>query len=158
MPVDLSVFKDATPYKGFKDQDWKTLSDLLTEVSVSMGSYVFKEGAPGDGFYWIRSGKIKISKQIIPEGKKSPQEHLITLLVSGQIFGEMALVDKAPRSADATAESDALLFFLPHEAYEKIKQEKPETALRIQDILVMTLCSRIREANKAFETIRFWCT
>src|SRR6516225_8992193 len=107
MTVDLSVFKDAAPYRAFKEQDWKVLSDLLKEVQVSSGSYVFKEKDPGDGFYWIRAGKVKISKQIIPEGKKTPQEHLLTVLTSGQIFGEMALVDQEPRSADAIAESDS---------------------------------------------------
>jgi CRP-like cAMP-binding protein len=158
MPVDLSVFKDAAPYRGFKEADWKVLSDLLKEVQAPSGSYVFKENDPGDGFYWVRSGKVKISKQVVPEGKKAPQEHLLTVLTSGQILGEMALVDRAPRSADAIAESDVVLFYLPHAEYENIQKDQPGTALRIQDVLVGTLCSRIREANRSFELIRFWCT
>ena len=158
MPVDLSVFKDALPYRNFKEEDWKILSDILQQVQVSSGSHVFKEKDPGDGFYWIRSGKVKISKQIIPEGKKAPQEHLLTVLTAGNIFGEMALVDQEPRSADAIAESDVVLYYLPHAGYEKLQKEQAATALRIQDMLVVTLCSRIREANRSFETIRFWCT
>ncbi len=158
MPVDLSVFKDAAPYRGFKEADWKTLSETLREVRVSAGSPVFKENAPGDGFYWVRSGKIRISRQVVPDGKKTTQEQLLTVLSAGQIFGEMALVDGEPRSADAVADSDAALYFLAHPEYEKLKQNQPATALRIQDMLVVTLCSRIREANRAFETIRFWCT
>ena len=158
MAVDLSVFKDAAPYRGLREADWKTLSELLKEVPLSTGQPVFKEKDPGDGFYFIRSGKVKISKQVIPEGKKKPQEHLLTVLTAGQIFGEMALVDGEPRSADAVSENEAMLFFLSHTAYEELKREQPATALRIQDILVTTLSSRIREANRAFETIRFWCT
>ncbi|HJT23888.1 MAG TPA: cyclic nucleotide-binding domain-containing protein [bacterium] len=158
MPVDLSVFKDAAPYRGLREPDWKALSELLKEVSFKTGSSVFKENDPGDGFYWVRAGKIRISRQVTPEGRKDKQEQLLTVLTAGHIFGEMALVDGEPRSADAIAESDAVLFFLSHAVYEKLKQNQPATALRIQDMLVVTLCSRIREANRAFETIRFWCT
>jgi CRP-like cAMP-binding protein len=158
MPVDLSVFKDAAPYRGFKEKDWMVLSSLLKEVSFKANDSIFKENDPGDGFYWVRSGKVKISRQFIPEGKKSPQENLLSLLGAGQIFGEMALVDGAPRSADATAEGDLVLYYLPQRDYEKLQREEPGIALRIQDFLVVTLCSRIREANRSFETIRFWFT
>ncbi|HVZ79878.1 MAG TPA: cyclic nucleotide-binding domain-containing protein [bacterium] len=158
MAVDLNVFKDALPYRGFRDEDWKALAEVLTEVRSASGSRVFRENDPGDGFFWIRSGKVKISRQVLPEGKKTPQEQLLTVLTAGQVFGEMALVDKAPRSADATAESDTVLFHLSEAAYEGLQKAHPGTALRIQDVIVMTLCSRIREANRSFELIRFWCT
>jgi CRP-like cAMP-binding protein len=158
MPVDLSVFKDAAPYRGFKEQDWNALSGILREFRISSGSRIFNENDPGDGFYLIRSGKVRISRQVVPEGKRAPQEQLLTVLTAGQIFGEMALVDKEPRSADTVAESDTVLFFLSHTEYEKLKQAHPETALKIQDLLVVTLSGRLREANRTFETIRFWCT
>ena len=119
---------------------------------------MFKENDPGDGFYFIRAGKIKISKQVLPEGKKIPQEHLLTVLTAGSLFGEMALVDGAPRSADAIAEDDSVVFYLSQSDYEKLEKEQPGTALRIQDLLVVTLCSRIRAVNRSFEIIRFWCT
>ena len=158
MPVDLSVFKDAAPYRGFRAEDWMLLANVLKEVPFQSGSKVFRENDPGDGFYWIRSGKIRISRQVIPEGKKDPQEQLLTFLTAGNIFGEMALVDGAPRSADAAAADAVILFHLSQADYEKIQKQQPETALRIQDVLVVTLCSRIRAANRSFEIIRFWCT
>lgn len=158
MSVDLSVFQDAAPYKGFKEADWKVLAGLLKEVRVADGRPVFKEGDEGDGFFWIRSGKVKISRQVTPEGRKEKQEQILTVLTAGNIFGEMALVDGAPRSADAVVEGDAVLYHLPHAAYEVLQKEHPGTALRIQDMLVVTLSSRIRAANRSFEIIRFWCT
>lgn len=158
MAVDLSVFKDAAPYRGFKDEDWAALSSRLQERKVPAGGFVFKENDPGDGFFFIRSGRIKISKQVVPEGKKAPQEHLLTVLTAGSLFGEMALVDGAPRSADAIAEESAVLFHISQKDYEGLEKEKPSTALRIQDLLVVTLCSRIRAVNRSFEIIRFWCT
>lgn len=158
MSVDLSIFKGALPYRGFRDEDWAALSAALTETQFAAGTRIFRENDPGDGFFWVRSGKVKISRQVMPEGKKTAQEQLLTFLTAGQVFGEMALVDKAPRSADAIAEADTTLFYLSEAAYEALEKEHPATALRIQDVIVMTLCSRIREANRSFELIRFWCT
>ena len=158
MSVDLSVFRMAVPYRGFKEQDWKILSERLKEVRVQAGSRVFKENDPGDGFYFIRSGKIRISRQIVPEGRNIPQEQLLTVLPAGNIFGEMALVDGAPRSADAIAEEETVLYYLPQAGYVKLQQEQPDTALRIQDMLVVTLCSRIRSVNRSLEIISFWLT
>ncbi|HTC19888.1 MAG TPA: cyclic nucleotide-binding domain-containing protein [bacterium] len=158
MPVDLSVFKSAAHYREFQSQDWDLLAERLREVRPSAGHMVFREKEPGDGFYFIRAGKVKISKQVVPEGKKTPQELLLAVLTAGSLFGEMALVDGTPRSADAVVEESAILFYLSQEEYEKLQKEHPSTALRIQDILVSTLCSRIREANRSFELIRYWCT
>jgi len=158
MAVDLTVFKDAAPYRGFKEADWKILSEILKETPAQMGDFIFKESEPGNGFYFIRGGKVKISKQVIPEGKKAAQEHLLNILTAGNVFGEMALVDGAPRSADAIAEENSVLYHLAQADYEKLEREQPATALRIQDLLVVTLCSRIRAVNRSFEIIRFWCT
>jgi CRP-like cAMP-binding protein len=158
MAVDLSVFIKAAPYRGFKEQDWKVLSERLKEVRVKAGLHVFKENDQGDGFYLVRSGKIRISRQIVPEGRNAPQEQLLTLLPAGNIFGEMALVDGAPRSADAIAEEETVLYYLPQADYVKLQQEHPDTALRIQDMLVVTLSSRIRSVNRSLEIISFWLT
>jgi CRP-like cAMP-binding protein len=158
MAVDLSVFKSAAPYRGFQEQDWSILADRLKEVRPSAGHMVFQEKEPGDGFYFIRAGKVKISKKVVPEGKKAPQEMILAVLTAGNLFGEMALVEGMPRSADAIVEESAILFYLSQEDYERLERENPSTALRIQDLLVTTLCSRIREANRSFELIRFWCT
>src|SRR5690349_3903230 len=128
MAVDLSVFQSAAPYRGFKEQDWKILSGLLKETPFQAGAFIFKENDPGDGFYWIRSGKVKISRKVVPEGKREPQEHLLTVLTAGHVFGEMALVDGAPRSADAIAEDGAVLYYLSQGEYEKLEKEQPATA------------------------------
>ena len=158
MPVDLSVFRDAAPYRGLKEADWDILSGLFREVPFPDGSLVFREQDPGDGFYLVRSGKVRIFRRVVPEGRKTPLEQLLTVLTAGSLFGEMALVDGEPRSADAVVEGDTILYHLSRGDYGRLKQSRPATALRIQDMLVVTLSSRIRAANRSFEIIRFWCT
>jgi CRP/FNR family cyclic AMP-dependent transcriptional regulator len=158
MTVDLTLFQKDPNYRGFKPEDWALLSNYLDEISFKAKSRIFKESDPGDGFYWIRQGNVRISRSFIPEGQKKSQENLLTVLAPGNVFGEMALIDQAPRSADATTETDVVLFFLSNDKYKKLCQEHPSTAMAIQDTLTRTLSTRIREANKSFETIRFWCS
>jgi CRP-like cAMP-binding protein len=86
MPVDVSIYKSALPYRGFTEEDWTVLSNTFTEVPVKAGSVIFKENAPGDGFYWVRAGKVRISRQVVQEGKTKAQEQLLTLLTAGNIF------------------------------------------------------------------------
>jgi CRP-like cAMP-binding protein len=155
-PVDMSVFQSVSSYRAFTPEDWSVLSNVLVEKHVPAGEKVFMENDPGDGFYWIRSGKVRISRMVVSQEKRSKQEQLLALLTSGNIFGEMALVDGAARSADASAENDTVVYYLAHPDYEKLKKDHPSTALRIQDVLVQTLSSRIRAVNRSFEVIQFW--
>jgi CRP-like cAMP-binding protein len=158
MPIDTSVFRDALPYRDFKPDDWKNLGGALVEVKVGKGHSLFREGDPGDGMYFIRSGHVRILRRVQVEGRSETQEQLLTVLDAGGIFGEMALIDGDNRSADAVPEEGAVLYHLRGPAYDILKREHPVTALRLQDLLVVTLCSRLRAANKSFEIIKFWLT
>ncbi len=158
MSVDISVFKTAIPYRSFKERDWTILAERLQVVNIPCDQAVFKEGDEGNGFFLLRSGKIKIRRMVDPEEKGRHQEQLLTILSAGQLFGEMVLAGDASRSADAVAVEDAVLYHLSQADYENLKTREPGTALRIQDIVVNTLCSRLREANRSYEIIQFWLT
>ncbi len=62
---------------------------------------IFKEGEPGDRCYIITTGKVRISKYIWNIG-----EEALAVLKPGDYFGEMELIDKCPRSANATTNDD----------------------------------------------------
>jgi CRP/FNR family cyclic AMP-dependent transcriptional regulator len=156
MGVDLSIFQDAALYHSFGETDWSVLAQAFREVAVPPGSALFHEGDPGDGFYLVRSGHMRMRRMVKAEGGTEPKEQLLTVVNAGQLFGEMALVDQVARSADAMSEEGAKLYHLTGLEFERLKKEAPFTALKIQDLLVATLCDRLRAANKNFEVIKFW--
>jgi CRP-like cAMP-binding protein len=156
MAVDLSIFQDALPYRSFREEDWGALSIAFREVVVPPGTVIFREGDSGDGFYLVRSGHVKILRRVAVEGREGLQEQLLAVLDAGQLFGEMALVEKYARSADAVSDEGAVLYHLSGDDFELLKTAAPSTALHLQDILVVTLCGRLRAANKNFEIIKFW--
>ncbi len=77
------------------------------------GQVIFKEGANGDWIYVVDEGKIELSKQV--EGRKV----VIEILNPGDIFGEMAYIDKTPRSATATAVGTTVVGILDRDFFDK---------------------------------------
>src|SRR4051794_24573253 len=83
-------------FAGLKPQAIELLAKVATEESHALGTKIFQHGDAGDKLYLILEGKVRISRDVAGMG-----EEALAVLGPGQIFGEMALLDEAPRSADA---------------------------------------------------------
>ncbi len=139
--------------KGFKEltqSDTDAISAVAEEITVKSGEFIFHEEGPGDAMYIIKSGSVKITKKV------KDQENTIALLNPGEFFGEMALLDGLPRSASAKAASDVIILKITRNNYMLLRQQHPQTALKIIDILIKVLSNRLRQANKNLEVISFW--
>jgi len=106
------------------------------EKQLRAGETLFKEGDAGDEMYLIRSGKIKIVKDM--EGTTKT----LTVIGEGEFFGEMALLDKSPRSAAAIAESDAKLIIVDRDAFLSSVNKNP-----FIKYIIETLTTRLRKTN-----------
>jgi CRP/FNR family cyclic AMP-dependent transcriptional regulator len=106
------------------------------EKQLTSGEVLFKEGDAGDEMYLIRSGKIKIVKDL--EGNKKT----LAVIGEGEFFGEMALLDKSPRSAAAIAETDAKLIIVDRDAFLSSVNKNP-----FIKYIIETLTTRLRKTN-----------
>jgi CRP/FNR family transcriptional regulator, cyclic AMP receptor protein len=102
------------------------------------GSVVFEEGDPASRMYVIVSGAVRIEKRV---GQRSLT---LAVLGTGEAFGEMALLEDAPRSASAVVERAARLLEIDEAAFEELVRNNGEVALR----LLRRLSARLREANR----------
>ncbi|MBA4397457.1 MAG: Crp/Fnr family transcriptional regulator [Syntrophus sp. (in: bacteria)] len=85
----------------------EVLASLLRKRSIRKGDFLFHKGDEGTALYIIYKGLIKIA---VPAGRG--EEVTLAILTDGDFFGEMALLDDMPRSADATALEDTQLYVL----------------------------------------------
>ncbi len=110
------------------------IAQISTEIQLSQNDFIFKEGGAGDSLYIIISGNVNIIKN----------SQLITLLSNGDCLGEMALLDREPRSADAVAKDETILLKIDQEGFYELMAGNSE----IMREIVKMLAQRLRSMNK----------
>jgi CRP-like cAMP-binding protein len=147
---DVNYLTKYAPFKSFDGNDLEALGSVGEEKLIKKDEMVFDEDSKGDSMYVIKSGAVKIIKKV------KNQENTIAVLNPGEFFGEMALLDGLPRSAAVRATADSELFMIGLTDYQKLRREKPHSALKLMDIIIKVLSNRLRQANKNLEVISFW--
>ena len=134
----ITTLKKVELFSNISRKDLYHVSQITEEVDFLEGEIIFNEGDFGDYMLVIAKGKVQIHK-----GKKIIEE-----ISEGECFGEMAILDSEPRSADATAMEDCILF--------KINQRDFSQVLSIQNDVMMSivkiLTKRLRETTKKVYT------
>ncbi len=102
------------------------------------GAVIFEEGDPGSRLYVIQTGQVRVVK------RTGGRAVTLARLGPGEFFGEMALLDRQPRSASALVDEPARILELDEAAFERLVLERGEVALRI----LKRLSRRLREANR----------
>jgi CRP/FNR family cyclic AMP-dependent transcriptional regulator len=120
----------------------RRIANLGIEEDYQAGGVIFKEGDQGDKMYLILSGAVRIGRQVPGMG-----EEALAVLRAGTHFGEMALIDDFPRSADARAHESCKLFVIRKEDMEDLLFVDRDLAYDLLWSFIRTLSSRLRETN-----------
>lgn len=118
------------------------LAAALEPSDYSDGQSVFVEGDPGDSMYFIASGCIRIEKRVSSGTSKT-----LTVLESGDYFGEMALLDQKPRSASALASGDSRVLRLSKAAFDQIQAGSSAAGMSMLFAMIRTSSERIRRLS-----------
>ena len=129
-------------FAGLTPVALELLSRLATEESHALGTKIFQHGDPGDKLYVILDGKVRISRDVPGMG-----EEALAVLGPGAVFGEMALLDESPRSADARVHERCRVLALPKDAFEDLLFLHKDLAYEVLWSVVRMLTQRLREAN-----------
>lgn len=125
----------------FKYLSYNELTQVLnntTVLVVEKDQSIVKEGEPGNDLFIVLEGKVRVHKGEVD----------IVSLVSGAHFGEMALIDKAPRSADVTAQSQGQLLVISRDNFFKIIKSEPRMANKLLWSFLQELSTRLRTTNE----------
>ena len=133
-------------FKGFGDEDLTDLAALLRELKVGKGDVLFRKSSEGNALYFIREGAIKI---VLPS--RLGDERIITIFSAGDFFGEMALLDGLPRSADAVAIQSSRLLVLDRSDFLRFLNTN-DTAM---EKILATLSIRLRKTDELLEDASF---
>ncbi|MBW3671759.1 MAG: cyclic nucleotide-binding domain-containing protein [Acidobacteria bacterium] len=129
--------------RGLSAAEMKLLATFSAEERFHSGSMIFREGDAGDKLYIILDGRVRISKFIPGVG-----EEALAVLGRGDFFGEMALIDEQPRSADAKAhETPATVLSIDRGTLNEILSMDPHASLQFLNLLCRMISGRLREIN-----------
>ncbi len=114
------------------------IMNITKGLEVKQGDPIIKDGEIGEDLFIILNGMVNVHK-----GEK----HLVTLK-DGDHFGEMALVDKAPRSADVTASTSVKLLKISRGDFFEVIRKESQLASKLLWSFVQVLSDRLRKTNK----------
>jgi signal transduction histidine kinase len=121
--------------------DLATLRGLARERTLVAGEEVFKEGDAGDGVYVVKAGRVEISVSVGQSGRQ-----VFSQVEAGEMFGEMAVIEDKPRSANAVARLATTVYFIPREGMLTLVNASPVLAQE----LLREISHRLREFNRQY--------
>lgn len=135
-----------TIFKGLTGEELDRVVEIMGIREYKRNEVIFLEGDPGDCFYLVLSGEIRIFK-LSSDGR----EKTLALIGAGDFFGEMALIEAKARSASAGTLTKARLAVLHRDHFNQLIFEHPEIALK----MIVQLAERLRQANQQIESLAF---
>ncbi len=133
-------------FSGLAPADLVRLAEGLRTRRFRRGEVLFHQGDPGDSLFIVSSGAVKI---VLPS--EEGDEAILTSIRPGSFFGELALLDGAPRSATAVAMEPTETLVLRREAFRALIDTSPEA----RDALLAALAGELRRLTAHVEELHF---
>ena len=130
-----NVLSDVPLFSGLSKRHLNKIADVAQSQRFPRYTTIVRAGEPGDTFFVILNGTVLV---------KSPGKRA-TRLAAGDSFGEMALLDDAPRSATVEADDEVFVMLLGRKAFNGILAREPKIAIA----LLRTLAHRLRTAESS---------
>ncbi len=143
MAIDHAALRKVALFESLLPEHLKLVAGIVEERTYQPSTTIFKDGDIADRFFFIISGKVRISKQIPGMG-----EEALAILEPGDYFGEMALIDDSPRSADAITNTTVVVGCIAKATFEDLLFMNKDLAYDMLWTFVRTLSARLRDANE----------
>lgn len=133
----LEIFKDLNSFEVAK------VGKLLKAFDSKKGDRIVNMGESGDSLFIVKSGEA-----IVTRDDGQGKEETLAVLGEGDHFGEIALIDMQPRSADVSAMEDSIFLEIKRKDLEDLFSHDSSLAAKVYHSFALTLCRRLRDANE----------
>ena len=146
-PLEFATLLGMNPlFSGLGATSIQNIAALCQRREIPAGRVLFAKGDVGDAMYGVRRGLVRIEM-----ATAGGERLIIDVLGPGDLFGEIALLDGHPRTADAVAAEACELFVLARDTFLGYLERDPKLAVKIIELL----CRRIRSTNDRMEETIF---
>ena len=143
------ILSKVPAFSGLSPRELKEVASIVHKREYRLGEPVFSQGDPGLGMYIIQEGEVSITLS-----GKDNEERELAVLSEGDFFGELALLDESPRSANARCKTECVLigFFRP-DLFELI-EKKHQLGIKIIFKLAEIVAQRLRNTDKELSKVK----
>ena len=138
-PEYSELLQKVALFQSVDGEELTRIASLLTPRDVPKDAHVVTQDEPGDALFIIAKGRMKV----VLYGDNG-REVILTLLKAGDFFGEMALLDDLPRSANVIALADSRVLVLKRDLFAEHIRKSPTTALNVMG----EISRRLRRADE----------
>lgn len=124
---------------------------FVVEKTLPKGAPLYVEHMLGETMYIVKSGQVKISKNLPQIGEKT-----LLAMGPGDFFGELALFDTSQRLTNAVCAAETEIYLLPADAFRKLMITEPAIALKFITVMTKIFSQRLRKNESLFADFFTW--
>ncbi len=133
-------------FADLKDNELETISRILYVNTYQRGQLIFQEGEDGNALFVVLKGRVKVCLY-----DEEGREYVLDVIGKDGFFGELALIDELPRSANAIAMEGSDLLIVRRADFTKLLMENPSISINILKVLA----GRLRVADERIKWLAF---
>mgnify|MGYP002640856399 CR=1 FL=1 len=144
--MDRTLYRKIVTYvplfRQLSPQELESVIGISRLLKVKRGTTIIKEGEQGTAMYIMVEGKARVFKRL--------QNNELTQLAdleAPSVFGEMALIDRSPRSASVGTLTDTILYQVDLSEFNKLREAYHPAAYKVLRELAPLICARLRQIN-----------
>jgi len=145
---DIVILGEVPLFQELDPLELGEVAEILLKERIDPGAIIFNEGEQGDKFYIILKGEVEIFKKI-----NEAREEMLAVLKPGTYFGEMSLIDQAPRSASARAKGEVIALTISKSDFELLLKASDSLSTKIYKFFAQTFSQRLRETDEKIKRI-----
>lgn len=138
----VELLKGVDMFEGLTEQELRRVAAICREAKYAKGQIVTSQGEEGDEMFIVRDGLVEVTVGEAGEGPRT-----VVNLGTGQVVGEMALVDRGPRSATVRCVTDATLNVIERDAFEELCQSSAQIGMVVYRNLAADLSFKLRHRH-----------
>lgn len=141
---EFENLKKISLFKDFAEDKIKEFFESFKQVVFKQNEVVFREDSLGDSIFIIISGEVVIEKKLDEEGMEFKQ---LAILTTGDFFGEMSVIGKQKRFAQARARTDLVVYELKRNEFFDFIKNSPESGILLFTEIIKTILRRLQHTS-----------
>lgn len=156
MPVTfetIATVRSSPLLSEFSDEDLQQLTGSMELQKFAKGTRIVEQDHEGGPLFILLAGQVGVLRK---SPKDPGKERFLAVIGVGESIGEMALVDRGPRSATVVALEDTETLELTPDQYQAMRESNPKLAIKMALGIFRLLSHRLRQINKSLELVHYW--